>query len=183
MKVFLVLAITASAAWSQASVSLSQGPPQVAVQKLFYYDGGNNLQYICNSPQTSAQTTVQRSDSSLTNIVVLTNVGTVTTANAHGLYIGARVVITGATVDTDLNGTYTVASVPTSTTYTIATAAVANATYTDAGLVISTFNPLTTRSVWAITVLIYDGSNLLTDVHWANFSTAYALACTSRTSY
>jgi hypothetical protein len=79
----------------------------------------------------------RRNDATLTSIVVAANVATATTAAAHGLWIGQKVTIAGATVDTDLNGGYTIASTPTSTTFTFATVSVANATYTEATLVAS----------------------------------------------
>ncbi len=182
MKTLILLALSVSV-WGQSPVNISSGPPPLSIQKLLYYDGSNNLQYVCVSPQNAARTTVQRTDSSLTSVVVLTDVGTVTTANAHGLYIGARVTISGATVDTDLNATYTVATVGSTTTYTIATVNVANATYTDATMVIGTTNPLATLAIWAVQVLTYNGSNYLTAAYWANGGVGYGLACTSRTSY
>jgi hypothetical protein len=71
-------------------------------------------------------------DASLTNIVVSTNVATATTAAAHGLSVGSRITIAGATVDLQLNTTAIVLSVPLTTTFTFATVDVADATYTDA---------------------------------------------------
>lgn len=185
MKTVILAVACSMSVWAQGSaVNQVTDPPPTAALNLFFYDGSNNLQYVCGARQFDSLTTYQsRSDSSLTSIVVLTNVGTVTTANAHGLYIGARVTISGATVDTDLNATYTIATVPSTTTYTIATASVANATYTESTLVIATNSPLTTLARWAIQVLTYNGSNYLTASYWAGASTAYNLACTNRTAY
>ncbi len=76
---------------------------------------------------------VTKAAGTLTSIAVATNVGTVTWP-AHGLEASCSITISGATVDTDLNGTYTIASVLTADTFTITTAAVANATYTEATL-------------------------------------------------
>ncbi len=70
----------------------------------------------------------------LTSIVVLSNVGTVTLAAAHGLTVGTYIEIAGATVDADLNGYYTIATVPTTTTFTIATVSVSNGTYNNSAL-------------------------------------------------
>jgi len=75
-----------------------------------------------------------RSDATLTNIVVATNVGTATTAAAHGLSASDPFTVQDATVDTDLNGTYTIATTPSPTTLTFATTDVADATYTEATL-------------------------------------------------
>lgn len=153
-------------------------------QKLFFYDGSNNLRYVCTADQDQDPTSsVKRSDSTLTSIVVLTNVGTATTSTAHGLYVGARVTITGATVDADLNGTFTLLTVPSTTTYTFATVAVADATYNEATLVVTTRYPLTTNPLWAIQVFTYDASNNLTGSFWANSNLAKILLATDRSKF
>jgi len=54
----------------------------------------------------------------ITNKALASNVATLTTSSAHGLAIGDTVVVTG--VDATFNGTWTVASVPTGTTFTFA---------------------------------------------------------------
>lgn len=154
-----------------------------ACTRLFFYDGSSNLQYICEALQRQAvATTVTKAATTLTNIVVSTNVATVTTSSAHKLYPGARVTVTGATVDTDLNASYVVLTVGSTTTYTFATVAVADATYTDAGLVISTNNALTSAPVWAIQIQTYT-STTLTGVYMAGATRGFGLSCDSRTSY
>jgi len=55
----------------------------------------------------------------ITNTVLTANVVTITTSQAHGFAVGNRVIITNATNAT-YNGTYTIATVPTSTTFTYA---------------------------------------------------------------
>ena len=54
----------------------------------------------------------------VTNKALTSNVATLTTSAAHGLAVGMEIVVTG--VDATFNGTYTIASVPTSTTLTYA---------------------------------------------------------------
>jgi len=54
----------------------------------------------------------------ITNKALTTNVATLTTSAAHGLATGMEIVVTG--VDATFNGTYTVASVPSTTTFTYA---------------------------------------------------------------
>jgi N4-gp56 family major capsid protein len=54
---------------------------------------------------------------SITNTAIATNVATITTAVAHGLGVG-QVVTVAAVTNTDVNGTFTIASVPTTTTFT-----------------------------------------------------------------
>lgn len=55
---------------------------------------------------------------SVSNKALTSNVATLTTSTAHGFYVGETVVVTG--VDSTFNGTYTVASVPSTTTFTYA---------------------------------------------------------------
>lgn len=183
MKTIILIFASASCVFSQgAPVNQSAGPPPAPVVKQFFKDANSNLQYVCIADQRQATTTQRISNSTLTNIVVLTNVGTVTTAAPHGLYVKAQVTTGGATVVPALNGVYAIATVPSTTTYTIATVAVADGTYVDAGLVISTTNPLLGAARWAIQVLTYDALNFLTGSFWAN-GTGYLLACTDRVSY
>lgn len=76
----------------------------------------------------------------VTSIVDAANVSTVTTPTPHGLVVGDIVKVTGATVDTDLNANQSVISVPTPTTFTIASASVTDATYTETTLRIQKLN-------------------------------------------
>jgi hypothetical protein len=54
----------------------------------------------------------------VSNKALTSNVATLTTSTAHGLAVGMEIVVTG--VDATFNGTYTIASVPTTTTLTYA---------------------------------------------------------------
>lgn len=56
----------------------------------------------------------------VTNKALTTNVATLTTAAAHGLTVGQAVVVALSPADPVFDGTYVVASVPTSTTFTYA---------------------------------------------------------------
>ena len=130
-------------------------------QQVLFYDGSGNLQYICESRNASSQTLVTwaRSDSSLTSIVIASNVATFTTAAAHQLYAGARVVVAGSTSGV-IDGSFTVLSVPTSTTFTAAITA-ADATHTTSTITVKTTSPLLNAQYWSVTRLIYNGSNSL----------------------
>ena len=55
---------------------------------------------------------------SVTNKALTSNVATLTTSAAHGLAVGFEIEVTG--VDSTFNGTYTITSVPTATTFTYA---------------------------------------------------------------
>jgi hypothetical protein len=57
------------------------------------------------------------SSRTITNVALTTNVATITTSAAHGFSTGNTVTIAGLT-NTALNGTYTIASTPLSTTFT-----------------------------------------------------------------
>lgn len=178
-----VLLLMVASSWGQ-TVNPTNDPPPAAELKLFFYDGSSNLQYICWARQNQmVSTSVSVAASTLTSIVVANTadpkVGTVTHPS-HGLYVGARVTVTGGT-DTDLNTTYTIATVTNTNVYTISTTNVTAATYTT-GLAISTVNPLTSAAKWAIQVLTY-ATTTLTGSFWANASVGYGLSCDSRTSY
>lgn len=54
----------------------------------------------------------------VSNKALTSNVATITTSAAHGLFVGDTVKITG--VDTTFNGTWTVTTVPSTTTFTFA---------------------------------------------------------------
>ena len=54
----------------------------------------------------------------VSNKALTSNVATITTSAAHGLFVGDTVKITG--VDTTFNGTWTITTVPSSTTFTYA---------------------------------------------------------------
>ncbi len=143
------------------------------------YDGSDNLEYACKSKSNIGTTSTWTVGSGLTNIVVSTNVGTATTAAAHYLNPGSSITVAGATVDTDLNATYIVATVPSSTTFTITTASVADATYTDAGMNITTTANLLSASVWSVRRYVYDASSNLTQTMWADGNTNRDNACSS----
>ncbi len=92
----------------------------------------------------------------LIKIVNTGSTATVTTSMAHGLSTGARVSVSGAIADFDLNGTYLVQSASTYT-FTIITTNVTNGTYekngnpglpANPGLAVS-FGPATSHSGWS----------------------------------
>ena len=76
---------------------------------------GPNDAYIFASPSTKITKTI-------TNKALANNTATLTTGTAHGFVAGKTVTITG--VDATFNGTYTIATVPTTTTFTYAKTAV-----------------------------------------------------------
>lgn len=154
---------------------------QAGTTYLYFYDGSDNLEYICGAWGLQATSYFRRTDSTLTSIAVATNVGTATTANDHGLQPGNRVTVAGATADADLNGNYIIATAPTSTTFTFTTVNVSDATYNEATLYISTTAPRSTQAIWSIQKLSYTGT-LLTRTQWAGGGQTKGNICDSRTS-
>jgi hypothetical protein len=193
MKRYLLALACAVSLYAQSPVNQTSGPPPAPYVNLLDYSG-SSLVYVGIAPQFLQPTIacsnlgsscIQRSDSTLTSIVVSANVATVTCSAACGVWKGQRGTVSGATVDTDLNGTFTVTSNTdtTATTYTFTTASVSDATYNESTLRIATSQPLTTQAVWAIQALKYDGSSNLISTYWANASVAMALRFSARATY
>lgn len=139
----------------QTSVAVSPLPPRAPVTKVFDYDASGNVTYIGTAlaiqPREERFTrTACVGCFGLTSIAVTTNVATATTVQNHGLLPKMKIVVRNATVDTDLNGTYQIATVPSATTFTFATSSVADATYTEATLEFATSAPRTSRPMWQI---------------------------------
>ena len=76
---------------------------------------------------------------SISNVALTTNVVTITTAVAHGLGVG-QIVTVAAVTNTAVNGTYTIASVPSTTTFTYALTASNITSVADTGTVTFTNN-------------------------------------------
>ena len=76
---------------------------------------------------------------SITNVALTSNVVTITTAVAHGLGTG-QVVTVAATTNTAVNGTYTIASTPSTTTFTYSLTASNITSVADTGTVTFTNN-------------------------------------------
>ena len=190
MRTILMLAL-AGTLWAQSAppVNPSSGPPPAPIVKLFCdatscTSAYTTLAYVCYAAQPGPTTTWSVAASTLTNVVDSTTTATVTTASAHGLWIGAHVTIAGVTTSggTALNASYPVLTVPSSTSFTITTAGVSTATYTDSGLTLTTTSPLITAARWAILVLGYNSGTLMS-AYWARDSVGFGLACSNRTSY
>ena len=102
--------------------------------KLYQYNGVNHIN-------------VSKSSRIISNIERTSNVVTVTTTTDHGYSVSDSVVV-GATTNTGINGTFTVASVPTTTTFTYAQVGADIASVADSGRVYrNTYN----ASQWRFT--------------------------------
>jgi len=174
------------------------GVPVQAYETLFYRDGSGNVEYVCTSfPVLNVTTTFHVTAASstaplggtaanLTSIADAANTATVTTSAAHGLRVGQYVTVAGATIDTDLNGSYPIATVGSTTTFTFTSASVSDATYNEATLNITTRYVRDSQLVWAIQKFIYTGSNVDRSI-WARgtngAATSMSFACASKSTY
>ncbi len=159
-------------------VNDSIGPPWVSWSTIIKYSGSNVIATcVARSQQPTATFGVSASTPFvLTSIAVATNVGTATTVSDHGLNIGDKIVVTGGTVDPDINSTYAIVTVPTTKTFTITTVAVSDGTFNNAALQFTTNSPRTTQPIWAITKFTLSGSNTVA-VKWANGTAAPNQIC------
>ena len=132
---------------------------------------------VANATYNQALTQFKTEGESLTSIADAAAVSTVTTVNAHGLTIGNQITIGGSSGDTDLNGTYLIATVPTTKTFTIATASVSDATYTTTHMYFTSTDPRTSLSIWSVKKFAYDGSNNPISEMWADGNPAFDNVC------
>lgn len=91
--------------------------------------------------------TFKKSDSTLTSIVVSSNLGTFTVPGGHGYVTGQPVITSGATVDTDLNKQCLI-TVSSSTVFTCPTVSVANGTYSESTLKITSSDKVLAGCGW-----------------------------------
>lgn len=185
LRKLLLFALSVSSAFAQGqAVNQVQGPPPTAWVGQDFYNGSNQIIYICYSPAYAALTTYSVASSTLTSIAVATNVGTVTLSATAQFWVGSRLVVSGSTTSA-LNGTYKVTAVSGSTV-TITTSGVADATYNTAALVITTNAPLLNAPVWSIQAFTY-AAGYLSGSYWGGNPTGITvpqgLACSARASY
>jgi len=196
----VVCLLVATCAFAQGNVvAITDRPEPESVEILFFRDGSGNYDYECKalarnkvsvfsrSASTSIQPETTISVATLTSIAVSTNVATATTSGAHGLGVGHRIRVSGATVDTDLGSSsspkeYTIATVPSGTTFTFATASVADATYNESTLRFDTSAPRTNSRVWNVIRRFYT-STAVDRIISAYGSGAMDKACDSKATY
>ena len=98
--------------WQQPHTYTEAGVGNVWAGEIGVYEG---VKFIESPRCEQAYGNVARS---VSNKALTSNVATLTTSAAHGFDVGDTVAITG--VDATFNGTYTIASVPSTTTFTYA---------------------------------------------------------------
>lgn len=165
MKSILVAILAALPLLSQPAtlveLSRASGGPAQSIQ--IYRDGSGNIEYVCTANAKNKTSTWTRGGATLnlTDIVVTTNTAVATFAAAHGMRVGNFITVAGATVDTDLNGTYALTAVDTLTvTFTTANVTGAPTTYDEPPLSITTTAPRLNDTVWTVIRNFWTGTNL-----------------------
>lgn len=159
------------------AVAISGGPPMRSWTTVYVYTvigGADYIQYQCYaSTNQPSLTNVGAAPYTVTQIVDSGTTATVTTSGDHGLSVDNRVVIAGVTGDTDLNGTYVIATVPSSTTFTVTSANVTDATYNNSGIRVISSAPRTNQPIWSVKKFYYGGTGgtSLIGSRWAVTST------------
>lgn len=188
----LALALPGACLFAQnqdPAVSISGGPPTRGWSTLYKYttiSSADYIEYICYAPVSQP---IARTD--VTQIVDSGSVSTVTTAVAHGLSVGNQVTLAGAAGGAAaLNTALIVATVGSTTTFTVATSGIADATYSTSGMTYTTTAPRTNANIWSIKRFTYGGTGgtSLVATQWAVKSggttsgTGSENACDSRTT-
>lgn len=164
--------------------NLTEGPPMRAYKQKFDYDGSNNMIYQGWAAALNRKADFTVVNGSLVNFVDSGTTGTINFGVPHCLEAGEEIIVSGATSDLDVNGTYKIATITDSDTITVTSASVTDATYNNDALVVSTTVARTCDTVWSIQKNFYDGSNNLTKRVWAfKSSQSFSGAWDSRTTY
>lgn len=146
-------------------ITQSGAPSKEGYCTFIAVDGSGYQEYIGMARSTQPNPTVALVGA--LGFVSITNSGTTATVawTAHGLATDNRVVVSGATVDTDLNGSYLI-TVTGADAFTFTTSSVGNAAYTEATLGITTSAPRAGDPVWSIMRIYYSGV-AQTSIRWA----------------
>lgn len=177
----LLLSVASLRAQTGSPVNQTQGPAPNSNVALYYYNGSNQIQYICMANAQTAQTVYTiGATPALTSVAVTSNVATITFGATAQLWVGQRVTLAGFAT-TAVNVTTTVSAVSGST----ATAAitVADGTYNTSGATLTTSGPVLNATSWVIQVFTYFGGYLATSYYAGGGIAPPLLACSNRASY
>jgi hypothetical protein len=163
-------------------------PPQNYIQLFFCgtgftacANGNTNVTAICLAPAWNTVKTTYIVPTTLTNIVVSSNVGTITFVAAQP-FLHQWITVAGSST-TALNGTYLIQT-QNGVTPTITTSGVSNATYTD--MTISTQQPTMDQAAWSIQLFFYTNASvnaILYAGNPVNPQVPQGLKCSSVASY
>jgi len=178
LKLLITAALLATASFAQ-NCSMAAPMNSTACTQIMAYDGSNNLTYACRARS------VQPSPSVL-SISAGSNASPVSlTITGHGFNTNQLplVTISGGTGNwAAVNGTWT-ATITGANTLTIPVNSGAFGAVTGT-LILTTYAPRTTQSVWSVAKYSYDGSNNLTNVFYVGGSTSERNTCSGApTSY
>ena len=96
----------------------TDGRPWQVMRSIQWTTDGNTYNGVLAADEYDADKIFPAITVSISNKALTSNVATLTTTEVHGLCTGMEITITG--VDATFNGTYTITSVPTTTTFTYA---------------------------------------------------------------
>lgn len=155
----LFLAFSAMRAHGQTpNVVISQQPPETPQTVKMFYNGSNQIEYVCKANGWKTQAQWSTSAGTLIQIQVTSGTATVTTSSSHGVIVGTELVISGSNTS-GVNGSYVVTSVGT-LTMTL-NKSMPDGTYSDNSLRVTVTQPKTSAAVWTIQKFLYSGSNLV----------------------
>lgn len=167
------------------NVNISQGPPVIPYQKLFFYTAGGYMEYVCMAIGPS------KNDTKFSITGATSATPAVFTAAGYGLYTAdaltrSKVTVSGAAAPwTGVNGSWLVSPVN-STTFQLLSPTTGMAF--DGGALgawsgtatAATNAPRTNIGMWAIQRFTYDGTNKMTSVMWANTGSMTRNKCDDR---
>ncbi|MCC6398821.1 MAG: hypothetical protein IT282_17545 [Bacteroidetes bacterium] len=161
MKTLLILALLAFPAFGQnCQIGSTSGNPPTGCQRILGYSGAN-LIYLCQARSVQPQATKMTVASATTASPVV-----FTISGGHGFDLSSlpTITLTGGTGNwTAVNITAT-ATIINSTTLSIPVDSTSFGALAGT-VVISTYAPLNTSSVWSVMKLVYSGDNLI----WTGF--------------
>ena len=96
----------------------ANGRPWQFLRSIKWSSNGNTYNGVLMHDEYDVDKLISTITVSINNKALTSNVATLTTTTAHGLAVGMEITVTG--VDATFNGTYTITTVPTSTTFTYA---------------------------------------------------------------
>ena len=161
-----VLCLPLLAQNSDPAMAMSGGPASRAWTRMYFYKAitaVDYVEYVCYAPVAQPSLTNRSAQGgtpyTVTQIVTTGSVATVTTSAAHGFQPDHQVTVGGVTgAGTGLNGSNKIATVPSSTTFTFASA-VTSGTYNNSGITLTSSAARSNGVIWGIQRYYYGGTD------------------------